>query len=113
MGMEDNKQMMELMTQLKEQSRKQTRYARLQCLFSLIAALCCVGIFLMVRNFLPEVRSLLVQLPGMLSQMQQVLSNMEQVTAELAAVDFGATVNGGNGSERPAGYGEQAQYHRL
>jgi len=88
--------MLELLEKLNTTTRKQARYVKLQCLFMLITAGCFVGIFLLVRDFLPQIQSLLAQLPGMMEQMELVLSNMEQVTSELAAVDFSATVDGIN-----------------
>lgn len=92
----EDKQLIELLEQLNANTRKQARYVKLQCFFMLITAGCFVGIFLLVRDFLPQIRSLLTQLPGMMAQMELVLSNMEQVTSELAAVDFSATVDGIN-----------------
>ena len=103
MSMEDNKQLVELLTQINEATRKQARYVKLQCLFALITAACFAGIFLMIRDFLPQISAMITQLeavmaelPTMVEQMAVVLSNLEVVTTELAAVDFSATVDGIN-----------------
>lgn len=94
--MDDHKQMTELLEKLNASTRKQVRWARVQCLFTLIVAICFAGVFLQIREVLPQLQLLLTELPGMLGQLQQVLTNMVQVTEELAAVDFASTVDGIN-----------------
>lgn len=101
--MEDNKQLVELLEQINEANRRQARWLRLQCLFTLITAVCFAGILYLVWNFLPQISSVLTQLeavmaqlPDMVEQMSVVLENLEVVTTELTAVDFSATVDGIN-----------------
>ena len=101
--MEENRQMVELLEQINAANRRQAKWARLQCLFTLITAVCFIGILYLVWNFLPQISSVLAQLeavmaqlPDMVEQMAVVLENLEVVTTELASVDFSATVDGIN-----------------
>ncbi len=87
--MEEKKEMLELMKKLEETSRKQAAYARLQCLFTLITALCFVGMAVMLYRYLP-------QIAAMIGQMQSLMKNLEQVTKELSAIDFESMIAGIN-----------------
>lgn len=97
--MDDNRQLQEVLQQIQENSRKQTRYARLQCLFSLVAVLCCaallvvaIGMIPQVEQALEEVDILAVQAKTLAGQAQTVLGNLETVTEELAEADFSTMV---------------------
>lgn len=79
--MENNPEMLEFMKQLEKSGRQQVRYARLQCLLSLVAAVCCGAVLLLVLSILPQVN-------GVIGQVQTVLGNLEQTTAQLASVDL-------------------------
>lgn len=85
--MEENKEMLELLRQIEKNSRQQTRTARLQCLLALVAAVFCVGVFVLIFNFLPR-------LDTVVTQMQTVLGNLETTTQELAALDLGGMMDG-------------------
>ena len=83
--MEDKKDLQELLERLDQSNRQQAKYARWQCIFSVAAAVCCVGLFVLVYNLMPEVRSLT-------GQMETVLANLELVTDQLAGMDLGSMV---------------------
>ena len=83
--MEDKKDMQELLERLDQSNRQQAKYARWQCIFSVAAAVCCVGLFVLVYHLMPEVRSLS-------NQMETVLTNLELVTDQLAGMDLGSMV---------------------
>lgn len=85
--MEENKQMMELLQQIEKSSRQQARNARFQTLLALVAAVFCIGVFVLIFNFLPQV-------DAVVSQMQVVLSNMEKTTQELASLDLQGMMDG-------------------
>ena len=83
--MEDKKDLQELLERLDQSNRQQAKYARWQCIFSVAAAVCCVGLFVLVYHLMPEVRSLS-------NQMETVLTNLELVTDQLAGMDLGSMV---------------------
>lgn len=85
--MEENKKMLELLKQIEKNSRQQTRAARLQCVLALVAAVFCVGVFVLVYNFLPQV-------DAVVTQMQTVLGNLEATTQELAELDLQGIADG-------------------
>lgn len=94
--MENNQEMLELMKKMEESSRKQLLYTRIQCAASIVVMVCFVGIYFLIRNFLPQINAIMDQIPGMVTQMETVLGNLEIVTKDLAAVDFGGMVEGIN-----------------
>ena len=84
--MDNRNEFQELMERLDESNRKQARFAMLQCVFSIISAVCCAGLFLLVYSLLPQLRELTMQV-------ETVLANLETVTTELASIDFAGMVN--------------------
>ena len=101
--MEENKEMLELLKQIREENRKQVLFAKIICAAAIVAALCFVGVFLLVYDFLPqisqvlsEVTNVVSELPGIVAQMQEVLTNLQEVTEKLTAVDFGGMIDGVN-----------------
>ena len=83
--MEEKKELQELLERLDESNRKQANYAKWQCVFSVVAAISCVGLFVLIWTLMPEVRNLT-------RQMETVLANLELVTTQLAGMDLGAMV---------------------
>ena len=71
----------ELIIRMESNSRKQLTYARLQCVFSVVAAICCIALLVVGVMVLPKVQNVA-------QQAEVVLSNLESVTSELAEVDF-------------------------
>ena len=84
--METKTEFQELMERLDKSNRRQARYAMLQCFFSVISAVCCAGLFLLVYSLLPQLQELSAQI-------ETVLKNIETVSAELAAIDFEGMVS--------------------
>jgi len=85
--MEENKEMLELLQQIEKSSRQQARNARFQTILALVAAAFCIGVFVLVFNFLP-------QLDAVVSQMQTVLGNLEKTTQELSSLDLSSMMDG-------------------
>ena len=83
--MEEKKELRELLERLDESNRQQAKYARWQCILSVAAALCCVGLFALVWQLMPQVQALT-------GQMETVLTNLEIVTEQLAGMDLGEMV---------------------
>lgn len=78
---------------------KQNNYAKWQCILTGAAALCCVGIFVLVLTLLPQIRAVTTQMNTVLTdleavssqlegQMDTILTNLNTVTDELAQADL-------------------------
>ena len=98
--MENNTEMTKLLEKLEESNRKQVSYARMQFLFSVVAAVCCIILLITVIGLLPRIQEVAAQIEdialqvyGLASQAETVLSNLEVVTQELAEVDLSAMVS--------------------
>ena len=83
--MESNQKMMDLLERMEKANRKQVAYARLQFLFSAIAAICCAVLLFFGLKILPQLQEAAVQA-------ETVLSNLESVTTELAQADLSGMV---------------------
>jgi len=83
--MEEKHDLQELLHRLDESNRQQAKYAKWQCILSIAAAVCCVGLFALVWTLMPQVRELT-------GQMESVLTNLEIVTDQLAGMDLGSMV---------------------
>lgn len=79
--MNDQYELTQLLKRIDESEKKQVFYARLQCIFSLIAAVCCIVLLIMGIKFLPQIEDLA-------ERANVVLSNLEEVTAELSQLDL-------------------------
>ncbi len=79
--MENDRKMLELLERMEKANQKQVRYARLQFLFSFVAALCCIALLVAGVGVLPR-------LEDAASQAETVLYNLEVVTEELANSDL-------------------------
>ena len=71
----------ELITRMEANSRKQVAYARVQCIFSVVAAVCCIALLVIGITVLPKLQTVA-------QQTDIVLSNLNSVTSELAEVDL-------------------------
>ena len=118
--MEENKEMLELLKEIKEANRKQAFYGRITCIAAIVAALCFVGVFVLVYDFLPRISQLLTEvagivdeIPGIVSQMQEVLTNLQEVTEKLTAVDFGGMIDGVNSLMESGQTGLQQTVEKL
>ena len=83
--MEDKQELRELLERLDQSNRQQARYARWQCMFSILSAVCVIGLFVLVYTLMPQVQELS-------AQTEVVLSNLTQVTDQLADMDLGAMI---------------------
>jgi len=90
--MEMNQQMLEYMEKLEQSNRQQVRFARVQCIFSILAAVCCLLLLLTVAKLVPDIRELSGQISTIAVQAETVLTNLETVTEELAAADLTSVV---------------------
>lgn len=90
--MENNPQLQELLNSLDKSNRRQVRYARLQCLFALLAAVCCAAMLFAVLSVVPQIQQITGQIQALGIQAETVLTNLESVTNELAAVDLQSMV---------------------
>ena len=99
--MEEKQELQEWMDRMEESNRQQARYAKWQCIFTAIAAVCCVSLFLLVYIKMPAMQELSTKMETVLTDlevitqrlsgsMETVLENLETVTAQLAEVDLGA-----------------------
>ena len=91
--MENNPQIQEWMARMEKTNRQQVRWARLQCLFALIAAGCCAVVLLIALSIVPQVQQMTSQVQALGTQAEVVLNNLESVTSELAAVDLESMVS--------------------
>ena len=82
-----------------EENKKMTVFARWQCIFTAVAAVCCVGVFAVILTVVPQVRAVAGQLETVLTDLETVtgtlngeldtiLTNLDTVTRELAAADL-------------------------
>jgi len=90
--MENNPEIREWMDKLEKSNRQQVRLARLQCLFALVAAVCCGAVLLAVLSLVPQMQQVAGQVQELGTQAEVVLTNLESVTNELAAVDLESMV---------------------
>lgn len=99
--MEEKQELQEWMDRMEASNRQQARYAKWQCIFTAIAAVCCVSLFLLVYIKMPAMQELSTKMETVLTDlevitqqlsgsMETVLENLETVTAQLAEVDLGA-----------------------
>lgn len=91
--MEMNPEMQVYLEKLEKSNRQQVRCARLQCLFSVLAAVCCLLLLLTVAKLVPDIKALSDQISGIAVQAETVLTNLETVTEELAAADLSGVVS--------------------
>lgn len=83
-----------LLEQLADSGRKQERYARIQCFFTVAAAVFCLLILLTALRVVPQIQVLAEQISTISVQAQAVLTNLETVTDELAQADISGMVSG-------------------
>ena len=81
----DNNDFQQMMERIDRSNRRQARYGMLQCVFSIVSALCCVVLLLLVLSMLP-------QLQDIAQQAETVLSNLEVVSHDLASMDLSGMV---------------------
>ena len=90
--MDMNQQMREYLEKLEKSNRQQVRFARVQCIFSIVAAVCCLLLLLTVAKLVPDIRERSGQISTIAVQAETVLTNLETVTEELAKADLAGVV---------------------
>ena len=91
--MDEKLELKESLEQLERFNKQQARYAKLQCLFCCIAALCCAGVLYLVWSLMPQITSIGQQAETALADMQTTLTNLEIITDQLAATDLEGMVD--------------------
>ena len=66
---------------LQKLMEKQNQYAKWQCILTAAAAVCCLGVFVLVFTVLPQIR-------GVVGKMEAVLTDLEAVTEALTQADL-------------------------
>ena len=82
----------QILARLEENTRKQTRWAKWQCIFSLAAAVFCGVLLIAVLRFLPQMDQAMTQVHTLAQQAGTVLENLETVTEALAEADLAGMV---------------------
>ena len=83
--MENDQKLLQLLEDMEKANRKQATYARLQFIFSVVAAVCCMALLLSGMRVLPRLQETA-------AQAEVVLSNLERVTSELAESNLSSMV---------------------
>lgn len=83
--MENDQKLLKLIEDMEKANRKQVTYARLQFIFSIVAAVCCMVLLLSGMKVLPRLQETA-------AQAEVVLSNLETVTSELADSNLSSMV---------------------
>ncbi len=99
--MNEQPEMRELLEKMEAANNKQVFYARLQCLFSLIAAVCCLVLLVLGFKFMPQIQVLAERADVVLTNLETVteeladtdLTGLEYVIAELSRADLSSMVN--------------------
>ena len=79
--MENEQKLHEILERIEQSNRKQTRYARLQFILSIVSTIAIVAFLFVVVRILP-------QLQEIISMVETVLSNLEYLTTELSKADL-------------------------
>lgn len=79
--MDNQSQLQLILERMEQNSRKQLLYSRIQCVFSVIAALCCMVLLAKILQFMPQIELLAEQL-------ELVLTDLESITGELEKLDL-------------------------
>ena len=83
--MEENRELMELLKKIHRSNSIQTIVCSILCVLALVAAVCCVVLFVKVYEILPQMNVVFAQL-------ETIMTNLEQTSQQLADVDFQAMV---------------------
>ncbi len=99
--MEENNQLQDLMLRIEQSNRKQIQFAKWQCVFSAVAAVCCAAVLVIAVCLLPRLNTMVTQAETVIADVQQVTSqlaqadwegltsDLEQVTQQMASADLG------------------------
>ena len=87
--MENHAHLQKILERMEENSRKQLIYSRIQCIFSVISAVCCVTLVATLLRFIP-------QLEDLATQADLLMADLQSVTAELKKLDLTDMIAGIN-----------------
>ena len=91
--MESNPNLQQLLEQLERSNRKQLRCARIQCIFTVAAAVFCLLLLVTATRIVPQVQELAGRISDITAQAEVVLNNLEVVTEQLAQADIAGMVS--------------------
>lgn len=91
--MESNPNLQPLLEQLERSNRKQLRCARIQCIFTVAAAIFCLLLLVTATRIVPQVQELAGRISDITAQAEVVLNNLEVVTEQLAQADIAGMVS--------------------
>jgi len=96
----EEKDMRELLERLDKSNRQQVKYARLQSVLAILAALCFIVLVFSVGSIMPQMldfaaqaQNIATEAESLLGQAEIVMTNLEQVTQELTELEFAKMVN--------------------
>ena len=78
----------EILEQLEKSNRQQVKYARLQSILAILAALCFIALVFVMGSVVPQLMDYAAEAEKLLGQAEVVLTNLEDVTTELTKVEF-------------------------
>ena len=87
--MENHAHLQKILERMEENSRKQLVYSRIQCIFSVISAVCCVTLVATLLRFIP-------QLEDLAAQADLLMADLQSVTEELKKLDLTDMIAGIN-----------------
>lgn len=104
--MENNQEILELLTQIREENRRQNLIGKIRCALSAVSAVCFLAVLIVLISIVPRFSGLVGQVEGIVSQadetitqvngimeqMETVLGNLEKTTSQLAKVDMQSMV---------------------
>lgn len=88
----EEKDMREILERMEKTNRQQLRYARLQSILAILAALCFIALVFAVGSVMPRISGFADEAEKLLAQAQVVLTNLEEVTQELTELEFAQMV---------------------
>ena len=88
----EEKDMREILERMEKTNRQQLRYARLQSILAILAALCFIALVFAVGRVMPRISGFADEAEKLLAQAQVVLTNLEEVTQELTELEFAQMV---------------------
>ena len=83
----------QLLAQIEQNTRKQVKLARMQCIFTAITLLCSVAMIILVICFIPRLTTLIEQVEVYMAQAEIIMTNLETVSEELANMEFGTMMD--------------------
>lgn len=93
----EEKDIREILERLDKSNRQQVRYARLQSILAILAALCFIALVFVAGSIVPKLMDFTAEAEGLLAQAEVVLTNLEDVTSELAQLEYTKMIDDVNG----------------